>query len=554
MNDRKKKILAVGEASFLNSGYSTYLFELYKRLHATGKYELAELGCYAQETDPRQYDLPWKFYGNIPATKDKATMDAFNADPVHSFGSWKFERVLLDFQPDIVFDIRDWWNHSYQERSPFRPYFNWTLMPAVDAIPQSPEWVSTFMNADAILSYSEWGINVLRNKYNLKNTVGDAPGGVDLETFKPVANKALHKQHYSIPANSFIIGTVMRNQKRKLFPDMINCFAEFLQKAPQELAQRSYLYMHTSYPDWWDLPKLMGDAGVSNRCLFTYKCNTCKAVFACTFQDAKGMCPKCNNRNSFLPNTHVGLNRQELASIINLFDVYIQYANSEGLGIPAIEAAACGVPVFETDYSAMSDVVRKVNGYPIKVLTLAKEAETGCDRAIPDPNDFVDKLIKFTELPDGWQKKKGFEARRGAIKHYNWDDNYSTWSNYFDSVPLKDPKGTWFSPVRYHQPIMDTREDLNVPDFVKWAIINVAGRPDMINHYMALKLVRDLQWDSTTDQISGFYLNDMSAIGQRPNRKNFSRQDALVELKRVCDYNNYWQSERQKTFGLEVTR
>ena len=45
----KKKVLFVSEASYLNTGYATYSREVLKRLHATGKYELAEFSTYGTE-------------------------------------------------------------------------------------------------------------------------------------------------------------------------------------------------------------------------------------------------------------------------------------------------------------------------------------------------------------------------------------------------------------------------------------------------------------------------------------------------------------------------
>jgi hypothetical protein len=40
----KKRILFVGEASFLSTGFSNYYRELLPRLHATGKYEIGDPG------------------------------------------------------------------------------------------------------------------------------------------------------------------------------------------------------------------------------------------------------------------------------------------------------------------------------------------------------------------------------------------------------------------------------------------------------------------------------------------------------------------------------
>ena len=49
----KKKILFCSEASYLNTGYATYSREIIRRLHASGKYEVAEFASYGKDGDPR---------------------------------------------------------------------------------------------------------------------------------------------------------------------------------------------------------------------------------------------------------------------------------------------------------------------------------------------------------------------------------------------------------------------------------------------------------------------------------------------------------------------
>ena len=63
--------------------------------------------------------------------------------------------MCLDFLPDFVCDIRDFWMLDFAERSPFRPYFKWVVMPTVDARPQARQWVATYAGADACLTYSD---------------------------------------------------------------------------------------------------------------------------------------------------------------------------------------------------------------------------------------------------------------------------------------------------------------------------------------------------------------------------------------------------------------
>lgn len=112
MNKRKKKILVVGEASWLPTGFSNYYGELIPRLHATGKYEIAEIGSYARRDDPNVNDFirgRWKFYGVMPTNQEE--LKAFQQPSQHprdkgqninQFGAGVFDYAMADFQPDIV--------------------------------------------------------------------------------------------------------------------------------------------------------------------------------------------------------------------------------------------------------------------------------------------------------------------------------------------------------------------------------------------------------------------------------------------------------------------
>ena len=50
---RKKRVLFCSEATYLNTGYATYAREVLSRLHASGKYEIAEFASYGKDGDPR---------------------------------------------------------------------------------------------------------------------------------------------------------------------------------------------------------------------------------------------------------------------------------------------------------------------------------------------------------------------------------------------------------------------------------------------------------------------------------------------------------------------
>ena len=389
----KTRILFCGEFSGLNTGYSKYAKEVLTRLHATGKYEIAEHGCYADPNEETgriralMQNTSWKVYGNMPANEEEKA--AYDSSAVNAFGAWKFEAICLDFKPHIVCDIRDFWMMSHEENSPFRPYYNLIWMPTVDASPQNEQWLSSYANADAIFTYNDWSAELLRREGGGKiNVIGSAPPSAS-DLYKPLDKDAV-KHKLGLDKKFKIVGMISRNQRRKLYPDLFAGFRTFLNNTGRNDV---LLYCHTSFPDaGWDIPKLLLQHGLASKVLFTYRCQKCGHAFPAFFSDALTQCVHCNNPSACLPNVQNGVTDEVLSVVLNMFDVYVQYANSEGFGIGQVEAAACGVPIMATDYSAISDVVRKLNGYPIRVETLLEEVETGCMRAKPDNDHFAKKL------------------------------------------------------------------------------------------------------------------------------------------------------------------
>ena len=174
----KLKILWCGEASTLNTGYAIYAKEVLTRLYNTNKYTIAELGCYSAIDNPKRFDIPWRLYSNLPSNQQESNIYSNNA--LYQFGEWRFEDVCLDFRPDVVIDIRDWWMLEFVERSPYRPYYHWAIMPTVDSEPQQEQFISTYLNADAVFTYSEYGKDVIEKaSHGHVNVLDIASPGAD---------------------------------------------------------------------------------------------------------------------------------------------------------------------------------------------------------------------------------------------------------------------------------------------------------------------------------------------------------------------------------------
>lgn len=552
---RKKRILFCSEATFLNTGYSTYAREILSYLHSTGKYELAELASYGEHNDSRAKDIPWKYYGVMPnvANEPKSPqeeIDKYHANPSNQFGEFVFDSVCLDFKPDVVCDIRDFWMLEFADRSPFRDFFKWCIMPTVDARPQARQWIATYDSADACLTYSDWAGGILDDQSGGSiNYLGSAPPSAHA-AYKPVKDKAAHKASMGIDPDYKVIGTVMRNQRRKLFPDLFQAFRKFLDKSEDK---KYILYCHTSYPDLgWDLPELIVENDLSSHVMMTYICTDTGKPFPSLFRGAIAQSPFSGNFSATVSSVKQGATYEDLSNIINTFDLYVQYANCEGFGLPQVEAAACGIPVMGTDYSAMESVLRKLGGIPVKPDALYKELETGCLRAVPDNELAADLMLEFFSKSKLEREKMGDDTRRAFEDHYQWHKSGKVWEDYFDSIEIKSDSETWASPPRIKNsaPIEQTPKDVDHKTLARWLITNVLCEPNKMNSFMEARLTRDLLYNSTTSTTGGMYFNESSAAFDGRNIRNpFNYDMAYEHMKQLCDRRNYWEDIRMKTMG-----
>lgn len=495
----KKRILIVNEASFLNTGFSTIGMELISRLYNSGKYELAELGCYNKPDDPKIIDVPWKFYSSMPDIKNTEAINAYNSNVHAQFGSLVFERVCLDFRPDIVFSLRDYWMDSeWIEKSPFRKYFKFIHCPTVDGKPQQPFWLQDYAKCDSLLTYSEFGKETFENEHPSLKVDGILRPAVNVDVCKPLGNKLKLRNQYGLPLDGNIILMLARNQARKLYPDLFEGFVKFLNKCEKEgkheLANNTNLLIHSSYPDvGFNFAHHLIWNHIAHKVYFTYVCENCGYFYASKFQSEVAVCPKCAKPASHMPNSSFGVSRKQIAEVHNMADLYVQLATAEGLCMPVAEARACGVPAMVLNYSALQDVAREQPELAINVQRRFWEPEiqTGQARALPDLDHFADKLMWFFELEDKEKKRLGSEARRFAEEKYSFDHTADVLSESFNKMSVYDQKKTWLNPKPRIRKIPQQIADLSSnTEFVNWCIENVLQDPSLVNTYWSYSLVK----------------------------------------------------------------
>jgi hypothetical protein len=238
---------------------------------------------------------------------------------------------------------------------------------------------------------------------------------------------------------------------------------------------------------------------------------------------------------------------------MNFFDLYVQYANSEGFGLPQVEAAACGVPVCGTDYSAMESEIRKLGGKPITPSALYKELETGCLRAVPDNDLAADVFLEFFEkLTDEQRRQLSINTRKNFEKHYQWDMSGKKWEHIFDTLEVPPLEQTWLSQPKIFQPEQKMPQEeysrLDPAYLARWLIANVLRDPSKLNTFFEARLTRDLTYRTSTASTGGMYFNESSAAFEGSNsRSPFDFNVAYNQMLFLCNRRNSWEQRRIET-------
>lgn len=511
----KKRLLFCGEASWLATGFAKFNREVIKRLHATGKYEIAEMGNYGRQDAPEAAKLPWRFYGVLPLNEEEHKV--YQSNPTCQFGSYKFDGTVADFQPDFVFSFLDPWMMQHLVSSRFRGNYKLILTPTVDSAPQRQEWLDKIFNrADFVTAYARFGRRTLEAQ-GCKVTAVTSPG-VDLNVFRPM-NKNDVRKAWGIGRGDdrtksiYIIGTVMRNQKRKLFPDLFESYAMLRKKyANLREIEKSVLLCHTSWPDvGWDLPELLQRSGIQRHVIFTYKCDSCKKTFLNWFLPCNGagmgQCIFCGQNAAHMPNTHNSVSESELAEIYNLMDIYCQPAICEGWGVPVTEAKACGVPVLCSNYSALEDHVENGGALPIPIDRYYTEAETMAVRTFTDRDAFAG-LLKRLLTNKKERDELGAAARVCAEKIHNWDLTSQKFEKIIDEAQILDRDSTWdVRPALKQMPPYRISRDLPNEQFVLGcyrALLNREPDPDGFSNWM-----NALAKGTSKDDVEAYFLSEI---------------------------------------------
>jgi glycosyltransferase involved in cell wall biosynthesis len=190
--------------------------------------------------------------------------------------------------------------------------------------PLCMSWAAQLINMKSVLFISELGRDEAQ-KAGLRNA-DYIQIGIDTEEWKlPIPEeKSQIRKGLGFDEDAFIVLTVADNQERK------NLWAGFeiikrLTKQANDKKIRHILVTREENEVGWRLKDLAASLGISQEVVIFKR----------------------------------GMTQKELWSLYSISDVYLSCSKAEGLGMPLLEAMACGIPVVGTDTGAIHELLDK---------------------------------------------------------------------------------------------------------------------------------------------------------------------------------------------------
>jgi glycosyltransferase involved in cell wall biosynthesis len=240
------------------------------------------------------------------------------------------------------------------------------------------------------------------------------PNGIDTQVFKPM-DKTLCRRRFGLPEDAFVFLTVAVNKgDRKNLPAHLVAFSDFLTRNPKANAIYlfwTYPFFDRANPEGFDLPTIWRQLGGPN------------------------------DRVMFPPDVDYlhGMTEEAMAAMYNCADVLVMCSKGEGLCLPVIEAAACGVPSIVTNFSSLPELT----GYG-EWGWLVQPVEWACQQflsswfSIPSTGQMVEQMERaYREA--GERQQFGKRAYEFA-QDFDWVKLARRWQPVLEAVAAMPPK------------------------------------------------------------------------------------------------------------------
>ncbi len=251
------------------------------------------------------------------------------------------------------------------------------------------------------IAMSKFGQQQVQEVHNIQSKY--IPHAVDTKIYFPVSKEEKEKIKAKFGLQGkFVIGSVYRNQGRKMSDRMFKAFAVFAKTCPEAV-----LFCHSDPNDQaavFNSIHLINKLGIQNRVIFS------------------GM--------SFFK----GFDYKKMYEIYNAMDVFTLSTSGEGFGVPIIEAMACEIPCVVTDYTTTKELLVENGkcGLPVPIDTELL-GSWNVDRAIMNIPKCAEAFKMMFDNPK-MREEMGKNGREKVLKYYDWEVVNKQWNKLIQEM------------------------------------------------------------------------------------------------------------------------
>lgn len=482
--NRKKRVLFHSNYCGVATGFGLFMRELLGYLYKTGKYDLHLYASGVTWNNPDFARWPWKCYGALP--NDSGELQRLQQDPhtfkMASYGAHYIDRVMREVRPDVYIGIEDFWGLNYCLDKPWWNKIGCMVSWTADSLPLLPEAVE---KSDRILHHFVWADfatqefhrlasdirselqhkedEFLSKKWNSKEeyqsesvkftkfrefTSKKIAGLERVQTLRGTVNSDVYhrltdterkalRERFGISQDTFCVGTLSRNQLRKLFPNLIEGYVEFKKRNPEI---KSKLLFFTYFAEGWDIPRLAKQFGLlHDDILACYKCRATGEWFVIPYRGEEIDNPKTGDKKSMVTvNISNGLSYSDVNRWYNLLDVFCLPITSGGQERALQEAKLCELITLINPHTCGEDnCVFDAASLP---LEFSRYPEIGSQfiKASPYPSSIAKQLTRVLKMDNRQRREMGEKARDWVLRNFSIDVIGKRYEELIDSFPLSD--------------------------------------------------------------------------------------------------------------------
>jgi len=316
-------------------------------------------------------------------------------------------------------------------------------------------WGNVFEKADAIVTYTDWAIDVIKDRFpNINKPISKLYHGVNFKDFYPLKSSEIDqiRTKYSWD-DKFVVVNINRFQPRKFIPGAARAFSMFAKGYKQckkcdhrmphdrnrcELCTSKELVAKgTPKKDvylWLHMMPREASMGPSRANLLQ------NHLLNAGFEDSDiGITLGVNARNIYAGDVPVN----EVNELYNAANINISSTFGEGCGLSLIEAQAAGTPSIAPRNSAIPEMLRDT-GWLVKNCGVANMSMDNAHmRPVVDCGAMMDALEEaYSEwIHNGRGKTPDKKCLDNVQKHFKWDDKKDDLKEVFQET-LKKPFDT----------------------------------------------------------------------------------------------------------------